>query len=123
MMDYGIFDTNSRLEHIRLNGFLLAAGLAVIFCLYFALPGASAERSIKTIRLEGRINPNDASPASLMRLPGLGLAKAQAIVTYRDEFRQSGRGDLAFRDCNDLDKVKGIGPATADDICKWLKFE
>ena len=123
MMDYGIFDTNSRLERIRLNGFFLAAGLAVILCLYFALPGASAERSAKTIRLEDRINPNDASPASLMRLPGLGLAKAQAIVTYRDEFRQSGRGDLAFRDCNDLDKVAGIGPKVTAAMCQYLKFD
>jgi competence ComEA-like helix-hairpin-helix protein len=119
MKDYGIFDTNSRLEHIRLNGFLLAIGLAIIFCLYFALPGASAERTIKTIRLEDRINPNNASPASLMRLPGLGLAKANAIVEYRQRIRPA----VAFHDCNDLDKVEGIGPKVTAAMCQYLKFD
>ena len=52
-----------------------------------------------------------------MRLPGVGLVKAQAIVTYREQFRQSGKGDLAFRDCNDLDNVKGIGPGDGSTIC------
>jgi DNA uptake protein ComE-like DNA-binding protein len=48
---------------------------------------------------------------------------AQAIVTYRQQFREQGNGDFAFRDCNDLDKVKGIGPLTARNMCEWLKFQ
>jgi DNA uptake protein ComE-like DNA-binding protein len=73
--------------------------------------------------LEHRINPNDAPPASLVRLPGIGLSGAQAIVTYRQQFRQQGRGDLAFRDCNDLRNIKGIGPAIVREMCEWLRFQ
>jgi DNA uptake protein ComE-like DNA-binding protein len=50
------------------------------------------------------------------------MVRAQAIVTYREQFRQNGKGDLAFQDCNDLDDVKGIGPVTARQMCEWLKF-
>jgi DNA uptake protein ComE-like DNA-binding protein len=31
--------------------------------------------------------------------------------------------DRIFRICEDLEKVKGIGPKTAEGICEWLKFE
>ena len=56
------------------------------------------------------------------RLPGIGDGRAKAIVAYRENFseRQNGK---AFRNCDDLQKVKGIGPKTAEDICEWLKFE
>ena len=104
--------------------FFVACGLAVVFCcLCFGLFGFASDKTNGTIELEHRINPNDASQASLARLPGIGLTRAQAIVTYREQFSQDGQGGLAFRDCNDLDKVKGIGPATARDMRKWLKFQ
>jgi len=118
-----IYKSNDGLARAQSNGFFVAVGLAVIFCIFFELSGVSAEMPAGTIGLEYRINPNDAPPASLARLPGVGLAKAQAIVTYRQQFRRDGRGDLAFRDCNDLDKVKGIGPVTARNMCEWLKFQ
>jgi len=110
------------MNRIQLLAFVVAAGLAAAFCLCFTPVGVAADDKAGTIELERRINPNDAPPASLMRLPGVGMVRAQAIVTYREQFRQNGKGDLAFQDCNDLDDVKGIGPVTARQMCEWLKF-
>jgi competence ComEA-like helix-hairpin-helix protein len=115
--------TNARLGRVQSNAFLVAAVAAAVFCLCFTLSGVFAARSNQTIELERRINPNEASAASLMRLPGVGLARANEIIEYREKFRQNGGDDLAFRNCNDLQKVKGIGPKTAKGMCEWLKFE
>jgi len=48
-----------------------------------------------------RVNLNAASAAELARLPGVGPAKAKAIVDYRSA--------EPFRKPEDLRKVKGIG--------------
>jgi competence protein ComEA len=108
------------MNRIQLFAFIIASCMAVIFCLCFTI---GSDSGAVPIELESRINPNNASAAGLMLLPGVGPARAQAIISYREQFRQDGRGDLAFRDCNDLDNVKGIGPATARGMCKYLKFK
>ncbi|MGD1043258.1 MAG: helix-hairpin-helix domain-containing protein [Sedimentisphaerales bacterium] len=108
------------MNRIQLFAFVIASCMAVVFCLCFMIGSGSGAAPIE---LESRINPNHASAAGLMLLPGVGPARAQAIISYREQFRQDGRGDLAFQDCNDLDNVKGIGPATARGMCKYLKFK
>ena len=67
------------------------------------------------------INPNSAEWPSLARLPGLGPAKAQAIVDFRESQRQNIPGFL-FMQANDLEAVRGIGPATVENIRPYLKF-
>ncbi|MBG9792057.1 competence protein ComEA [Paenibacillus dendritiformis] len=52
----------------------------------------------------GRININEADAEALMKLPGIGPSKSQAIVTYREKHGP-------FQRLEDLKKVKGIGPA------------
>jgi DNA uptake protein ComE-like DNA-binding protein len=54
-----------------------------------------------------RINPNTDPPASLVRLPNVGPARAQAIVAYR-----VAHGPAAFATPADLARVHGIGPTT-----------
>lgn len=53
----------------------------------------------------GTVNINTADASELTALPGIGTVKAQAIVAYRQTHGP-------FRSVDDLDHVKGIGPAT-----------
>ena len=73
--------------------------------------------------LESRVNPNEASVSSLIRLPGIGRSRAESIVSYRDDLGAANTEGRAFSICEDLEKVKGIGPKTAEGICEWLKFK
>jgi DNA uptake protein ComE-like DNA-binding protein len=75
------------------------------------------------ITLDDKINPNYAPVASLVRLPNIGCVRARAIVAYRQDFVARKGSNLAFRGCNDLQKIKGIGPKTAQNISQWLRFE
>jgi competence ComEA-like helix-hairpin-helix protein len=65
-----------------------------------------------------RINPNTASAGSLQRLPGIGLARAESIIAYRQM-----HGPVAFRSPEDLDNIWGIGPAIVRNIAKDLAFD
>ena len=54
--------------------------------------------------LAGPVNVNSADAAQIAKeLKGVGLAKAQAIVSYRDK-------NGPFKSADDLRKVKGFGP-------------
>lgn len=108
---------------IQLAGFNVAVVIAGILFLYFVLSGRAENPTRSKIELQSRINPNDAPAASLARLPGIGIIKANAIVEYRRQFQKNGWGDLEFKDCNDLRNIKGIGPVTTANMCKYLRFE
>ena len=69
--------------------------------------------------LSNRINPNTASWSSLARLPGIGPVRANAIVAYREGH---GGGSTAFGCSDDLEKVKGIGPRTVEQMVQYLTF-
>ena len=110
-------------NRIRAFAFVLAVAMCVLFSACFAASNFARLGQLQEIRLESRINPNDAPAASLVRLPGIGVSRARAIVAYRDDFIKQGGGNRAFQNCNDLQRVKGIGPKTAQNISRWLKFE
>ena len=57
----------------------------------------------------GPVNLNTAVAAELQRLPGIGPAKAKAIVAYRDAHG-------AFGSVADLARVPGIGPSIARSV-------
>ncbi len=57
---------------------------------------------------EPKINVNTASEAELIKLPGIGPAKAKAIVEHRQQ--------SPFKTVDDLKDVRGIGAATVESL-------
>jgi competence ComEA-like helix-hairpin-helix protein len=100
--------------------------ICVFFSLTFAassvIPLGSARNGCGIV-LDDKINPNNATAASLARLPNIGHSRAQAIIAYKESFAVKNGDITVFRNCNDLQKVKGIGPKTVQNINKWLRFE
>ena len=80
------------LSVLALTGVLLTLGASV---------GSATED-------DRRIDINSASVAELVTLPGIGEAKAKAIVEYR--------AADPFKTVDDLKKVKGIGEKTLDAL-------
>ena len=109
---------------IQSFAFILSVCAAFAFCCIF-IPNQIGFGSDNPdqIQLDNRINPNTAPVASMTRLPGIGKAKAEAIVAYRNNFFEANGEIRAFQNLNDLQKVNGIGPKTSQNIGEWLKFE
>jgi competence ComEA-like helix-hairpin-helix protein len=111
-------------NRIQAFAFVLSVGAAVGLACGFipSVRGSQPASRPDKIHLEDRINPNEAPVGSLVRLPGLGIGRAGAIVAYRQEFRRDSKRP-AFQNCNDLQKVHGIGPKTVQNMKEWLRFE
>jgi len=103
--------------------FLVGLGLGLALSLGFAW-AVLARASGSPVASPGeRINPNEAPAISLMRLPQIGAAWAHAIVAHRErQGSQAGRAPV-FRTADDLQQIKGIGPAIVEDVRPWLQFD
>ncbi|HEY4713212.1 MAG TPA: ComEA family DNA-binding protein [Aquirhabdus sp.] len=66
-------------------------------------------KSTKKEASTGTVNINSASETELVGLPGIGPSKAKAIAEYR-------QSQGSFKSIDDLQKVKGIGPATLEKL-------
>jgi competence protein ComEA len=78
----------------------LARRLLVAAALLAATPAFAAKKALPAGE---RIDLNRATVAELMRLPGVGQRKAQAIVGHRQK--------APFRRPEEVMQVKGLGPA------------
>ncbi|MFC5713457.1 helix-hairpin-helix domain-containing protein [Thalassorhabdus alkalitolerans] len=63
-----------------------------------------------------KIRVNYADAMELEAIPGIGPAKAQAIITYREDH---GR----FSEINDLEKVGGIGPKSIEQMKEYISVD
>ena len=61
------------------------------------------------------LDPNTADAAALEALPGIGPARAQAIVAQRCARR--------FASARELERVPGIGPASRARLAPWLAID
>ena len=67
------------------------------------------DTSSSSVVISGKISLNTATLDELMMLPGIGEAKAEAIIKYREEVG-------AFQNIEELKEVNGIGDAIFDQI-------
>ncbi len=65
---------------------------------------------------DGRVNINTASVNELMTLPGIGEAKAEAIISYREEHG-------AFSDVEELKNIPGIKEGIFAQIKEQIKVD
>mgnify|MGYP002785886285 CR=1 FL=1 len=81
------------------------------------LAAAVAAALLAPVALAGPVNVNTADAKTIAKeLSGIGLSKAQAIVTYREK-------NGPFKSADDLAKVQGIGSKTVERIKSDLRFE
>ena len=97
-----------------------AVVLACLCCVLFLASGSGGPDAEGAIVLNEKINPNTADVDSLMRLANIGPKRAEAIVAYRSNVPQ---GDRAFEGPQDMEKIKGIGPATVEAMKSELCFD
>ena len=73
--------------------------------------------------LADRIDPNTASEAELAAIPNLGEKRAEAIVEFRRQFNSRHPQRRAFTALSDLQRISGIGVATAETMEPYLVFQ
>ena len=113
--------TELRQHRIQSFAFIFSVCAAFAFsCIFVSnLIGFGSTDNQNQIQLDNRINPNNATVASM----AIGIVKAEAIIAYRRNFRGKNGENRPFQNLDDLQKVNGIGPKTAQNISEWLKFE
>jgi DNA uptake protein ComE-like DNA-binding protein len=102
--------------------FLVGTGVCFALSLWFAVSVLRPAQDVAEPPTSERINPNEAPMASLMRLPQIGAARARAIVTHRERLRAQAGQPAAFQTADDLEQIKGIGPAIVEGVRPWLQF-
>ena len=78
-------------------------------------PSTSTGRAASSLTPGQKININTATAEELDRLPGIGPAKAKAIIDYRNQ-----NGD--FKTSEDIQKVKGIKAGEFSKIKDFIKI-
>ena len=117
-------DASTRLKQSQITlwtrGCLLTGGLAFLGAVLMLMMSHKSHQFPLLEIAPSQINPNKASMASLVRLPGIGKARAMDIIHYRQSHEPDG---AVFLSSDDLQNIHGIGPKTAAALEPWLTFE
>ena len=89
--------------------------LALLTAFGLALAGSSFAEDASP-RLVGAVNINTATPEELELLPGIGEARAKAVIAMRKQ-----RG--GFKSVDELTDVKGIGDAALERLRPFVRTE
>ena len=92
---------------------LVALGLLALIVRWSAAPLVRPAEPRVTLR--GAVRINQAPPATLTLLPGIGPAIAKHVVTAR-------RTQGPFKKKTDLQKAHGIGPVRQRRMAPWVIF-
>ncbi|MCT6923268.1 helix-hairpin-helix domain-containing protein [Metasolibacillus sp.] len=76
----------------------------------------SVNIAVPQLNASGKVNINTADETQLMTIPGIGPAKAQAIISYRNE---AGK----FQTIDDIKKVSGIGEKSFERIKELIEVK
>ena len=76
----------------------------------------------RAAELQDQLDPNTATAEDLSALPNLGPAMARKIIEDREQFQKDHPNQPAYKSLNDLSRIKGIGPATLENLKPYLKF-
>lgn len=106
--DHGPFTSVQQLDNVSGIGPATMANLSGLVSVGDGVT-TSTEKAAAPVSAGPRVNINTAGTAQLQELPGIGPAKAAAIISYRERAGTFGR-------CEELDKVEGIGMATVNAL-------
>lgn len=67
------------------------------------------------------IDPNTANWASLVRIPGVGPARAEKLLAWR-KMHLSKATPVVFKNLEDLRHIPSFGPKTVASIAEYLRF-
>ena len=76
----------------------------------------------RALDLEDQLDPNTARASDLAALPNLGPAMARKIIEDRDHFQKDHPHQAPYQKLEDLMRIKGIGPATLENLRPYLRF-
>lgn len=96
---------------LLLTGITLAANQTLA-----AKPGATIDKQAATAQQQQKLNINTASAEQLEAVPGIGKAKAEAILAYV-------QNNGAIKSQQQLTEVKGIGDKLAAKVAQYVSFE
>ncbi|MEN6576660.1 MAG: helix-hairpin-helix domain-containing protein [Phycisphaerales bacterium] len=114
---------SGRLEAAQSLGFIVGSCVCLFLSAAFAAQVLDGAVPPPRLLPAERVNPNEASVASLARLPGIGATRARAIIAFRDRLEAPATQKAVFRCAEDLIAVRGIGPATIEGVRPWLRFD
>lgn len=93
---------------MKLKAFLSLIFSALLAFSVVPLASAESEQTSETREMLEEVNINTADAELLTTLDGVGQARAEQIVTWREE-----NGE--FAEVDDLLQISGIGPVTLDN--------